>query len=333
MIRRHKLTPTEITRKRAGLVLLKTLHNEKSVVSKPVKSSHAANVPKSAATSLDQLIKNENCHEVYGSLAMRSHSFLARKPNDVDLIVRNPNKTASNISQTFRRKGLNTRVEKNPQFGSAVVQVEKNSKWLDVADLHPIQDHYGNFEVFGSSKMPRTLLGVNIQPAADQLLRKGNSIMGYNTEEKRMGPAAKRRLKDNSDFITTTRILLDSKELRAKAELERVKKARKKLAVWKKHVRTMPGYNKAKTHIGRDPIPASKEKEFINYAVNNLDVHVDDIYFSGSGIKRRSKNITSPVCPFGKKKTLNNPYRSVGVKKSRGKRKKNSKKKDKLTLF
>ena len=308
---KHKLTQEEMYRKKAGLGLLHLLSDEKSVVAKPLKSSAAGNVPKGASSSLDRIIKNEQCHEVYGSLALSSQSFVSRTPGDCDIIVRNPNITAEKISTSFKRQGYKTEVEKNPEYGSAVVRVKKGNKFVDVADIHPVKDHYGDFDVYGSSKLPKKVAGVNIQPASDQLLRKGNSVMGYNEQDKRMGATEKRRTKDNEDFITTARLLLDSRELRANAELRRVQHGRKKLSVWKKHARKLKGYDSKKTYIGKDPIPQNKENQFIAFALSNPKVNINDIYFSGSGIKLRSETISDPVCPFSDTKKASDPYSEI----------------------
>lgn len=303
-----KLTTTEKARYDSGIEILKVLDKEESVVSKPVLSTQAGNVPNKVATDIDNIIKREPCHEIYGSIAMKSHSFKTRTPNDIDIIVRNPKATARKIAKVFKRKGIEHKVEVKEQFGSVTVQVKKSGEWVEVADIHPIKDHYGNFDVYGSSKLPKEVQGMNIQPAGDQLLRKANSVLGYNEKEGRMGAASHRQNKDVSDFITTSRMLLDSKELKAEAEMARVRKAKKNLKKWKAHLKTVEDYDPRGSLVGKDPIPESREKQFIAFAVKNPGVDIDDMYFSGDGIKLRSKTITDPFCAFGKTTQARDPY-------------------------
>ena len=280
-----RLKPLERIRFNAGLHITKALFNTRSVVSKPVHSTHASNVPNNTADDINTVIRNEPCSEVYGSLAIKSKSFLSRTPTDIDIVVNNPRNTASIISHKLQQKGHKTNVTYNPEFNSAVVQVSKNGEMVDAVDIHPSNTHYTNYDVHGHSIPPTNVKGINVQTATDQLLRKANSVMSYNDEDKRLGPPDHRRVKDVSDFITTSRLLLDSRQLRAEAELARVQKSRKKLKVWKQHVKGLEGFNPRTTKVGKDPIPEYKEKEFINFAVKNPSINIDDLYFSGQGVK------------------------------------------------
>ena len=260
--------------KKAGRTILDVVGDEYSVYAKSLSSRNAENVPKNVAPDIDKYLKN-NPHEVYGSLAMSTHTGLSRTPSDIDMVVLNPRRTANVMAAKMRRKGYKTKTTSNPAFGQYVVQIKKNGEWVDVADIHPIKGHRGKFDVYGSSLNPIEKDGMNIQRAADQLLRKGNAVMGKNNNGS-FGPAPHRALKDTADFVTTSRLLIDSKELQAKAELRRVRKARKALKVWKKHVRNMDGYNKD-LKVGRDPIPDKDEREFMEFAAENPKHDIDNI--------------------------------------------------------
>ena len=299
-----------------GMIILETVGHENSSVAKALKSTDAANVPNVTADALDRYLKINPNHEVYGSLAMHTHSFGGRKPSDIDVVVSNPRKVASDVNRIMRRKGVKTKIISNPQFNSFVVQVEKNNEFADAVDIHPIQGHSGKYDVFGQSLPPVRTNGINIQVAADQLLRKANSVMAKN--KKQFGPPEHRALKDTTDFITTSRLLLDSKELEAKAELKRVDEGRKALRSWKKHARTLEGYNSKRTAIGKDPIPPTHEKRFINFALKNPEIDVDNIRLTKKGVKQtkkkvkplhqtairpyypHAKNLTTVTSPYGK---------------------------------
>jgi len=267
-----------------GMIILETVGHENSAVTKKLKSTDAANVPDITANTLDKYLENNPAHEVYGSLAMQTHTFGGRKPADIDVVVGNPRKAANDVNRIMRCKGIKTNIVSNPEFNSFVVQVEKNKEMVDAVDIHPIEGHRGKYDVFGQSLPPLRTNGINVQVAADQLLRKANSVMAKNKDQ--FGPPAHRALKDTTDFITTSRLLLDSKELEAKAELKRVAKARKALQSWKRHARTLEGYNPNKTPIGKDPIPETHEKRFINYALKNPEIDVDNIRLTKKSVKK-----------------------------------------------
>lgn len=296
-----KLNINEINRLDAGIELLKIVSDETSVVSKAIKITHAKNVPNNAASAIGRIIKSEPCHEVYGSLAAKANSLNARIPGDIDVVVRNPRMTASRINQVLTNHGHKTKTTCNPMFGSCAVQIMKGNELIDVVDIHPSNQHYGKFKAgktpIGSSKKPRHRDGFNIQTAHDQLLRKAQSVMSFETGT-RMGPPDHRRLKDVEDFITGSRLMLDSKQLRAEAELKKVEKGRKKLKKWKKHIKTLDGYNPRTTRVGKDPIPEYKEQEFIRFAVNNPHIDTDEIVFKKGGVGKRTVNKDMLFCPF-----------------------------------
>lgn len=278
-----KLTKIEQQRYDDGMTILHTVSNETSVVSKELKTTDAANVPDQSAAQLDKYIQSINKHELYGSLAMKSRTFASRKPNDVDIVVNQPKKVALDVRRIMQRTGAKARIESNPEFNSHVVQVKKGKEWVDAVDIHPLQEHKVKFDVFGKSLPPTIVKGVKVQRAADQLLRKANSVMGYNPKEKRMGPAEHRRYKDVVDFVTTSRLLLDSKQLKAEAEIVQVKEARQALGSWRKHARSLKEHDAKKSKIGKDPIPEYREQQFIRYARLNPLLDVDLIVLNKKG--------------------------------------------------
>jgi len=296
-----------------GMIILDTVGHENSAVAKKLQSTDAANVPDMAANALDRYLKVNPNHEVYGSLAMHTHTFKgSRTPADIDIVVSNPRKVATDVNRIMRRKGIKTNMVSNPEYNSFVVQVEKNNELVDAVDIHPMKGHRGKYDVFGQSLLPVQTDGINVQVAADQLLRKANSVMAKS--KGKMGPVEHRALKDTTDFITTSRLLLDSKELEAKAELKRVAKGRKALQSWKKHARTLDGYNPDKTPIGKDPIPATHEKRFINFALKNPGVDIDNIRLTKKTVKQIKGNTQSltakpPIYPYAQNlRKVTNPY-------------------------
>ena len=81
-----KLIQPEQKRFDAALLIAKTLGNELSVVSKPLSSVDVKNIPNSVEPQIkDWIRKYKGKSEVYGSGAMSTHSFHARKPQDLDI--------------------------------------------------------------------------------------------------------------------------------------------------------------------------------------------------------------------------------------------------------
>ena len=76
--------------------------------------------------------------------------------------------------------------------------------------------------------------------------------------------------------------MIDSKQLQAEAELKRVKKARKALKVWGLEAKMLGGKGYRK-----DPIPESREQEYIRYAMANPMAPVDDIKLGRRGVRTR----------------------------------------------
>ena len=288
-----RLTKREKELHDAGITILETVGDEKSVISKNISTNDASNIPDKVTPKLDKYIKTIRHHEIYGSAAMKSRTYAGRTPADIDIVVKNPRQKANRIAQLMRNHNIKVKVESNPEFNSHVVQVSKHGRvWEDAVDIHPIDTHKQEFDVYGKSQAPTTINGMKVQRASDQLLRKANSVMGYNKKEGRMGAPKHRELKDVVDFITTSRLLLDSKELQAEADIAQVKVARKELNKWKKHSKTLEG---DKSAIGKDPIPEHREDQFISFAKKNPKVNPDNIKLNRKGAYVKKNKTTTGV--------------------------------------
>lgn len=290
-----KMTAEEKKRQQDGIVIMKLMKDETSVIQKPIAPSNAANVPPNVSADILRIVSRDKRHEVYGSLAMESKTFAQRSPNDIDMVVTDPRLTANRISGAMRGKGHDVRVESDPTFNSHVVQKRKGAEWIDAADIHPVSEHSQKFEVFGKSIPPKKVNGVNVQVAYDQLLRKGNSVMAYDPKTG-FGPKPAREKKDVADFVTTSRLLIDSKELQAEAELAKVKKARQALKSWEKHANKIGA-----TGVKKDPIPEIQEQKFIKHATKNPGVDTETLTFRNKASFNRGKqNQTQQFDPLQK---------------------------------
>lgn len=198
---------------------------------------------------------------------MQARTLHARTPNDIDITVDNPHRAAHDIKRIMGRRGNQARVESNWEWNSHVVQVMKGKEYVDAVDIHPTLGHAPEkYDVFGAPRPPTRINGYNVQSMGDQLYRKANSVMS------KRGAAPKRARKDTVDFVRTARTLIDSKQLQAEAELKRAKKARKALNVWEREANALGGSGHK-----RDPIPEYREQQYINYAMDNPMVPIDDI--------------------------------------------------------
>lgn len=270
---KHRV-PTQDQLNRAGLTILKTVDGEVSVMQTKPTSSFASNVPDRSAHAIDSYVKSRQ-HELYGSVAMKARNFKARMPSDLDITVQNPQQAANDISSIISKRGNRTKITSNPEWGSYVVKVKKGKEYVDAIDIHPIEGHAPEkFDVFGRPEKPQNIGGLYTQTATDQLKRKANSVMAKG------GVAPKRAVKDTLDFIQTSRVLLDSKQVQAEAELKRVQAGRKALKVWERKAKALKaeGYRK-------DPIPESREQEYIKYAVANPQANVDHIKLDRKGVR------------------------------------------------
>lgn len=278
-----------------GKRIIKTCSNDRksSLIQNDISSRFASNVPQSSASAIDKIIANQK-HEIYGSLATVSHIYGSRRPHDVDLAVQNPRETSDKILDIIQRKGIRSEIYPNKGTDSYSVKVLKDGEMKTAVDVHPIQRHYKKYKVVYRSTMPPEKIGrFQVQSASDQQLRKGASVLKYE------GADEHRRLKDETDFVVISRLMLDTKQLQAEAEMKKVQVARKSLEQIKRHVRKHRGYNAKDYPLNRDPIPASRKKQFINFAVSHPSTDVRNIISSNGKIK---------TLPQKKKKKHNNIF-------------------------
>lgn len=278
-----KLSEEEQRLRNAGLTVVKVLADEYTVYSASPETINAINVPDDVEPEIYKHLKGLPAHEVYGSVPAKAQSPVARNPSDIDMVVPDPKSTAHTIKQLLGSRGYKTNVKSNPSFGSYVVQVEKNGEFVDAADIHPLEGHYGTYDVHGESLAPMKVNDIYVQRAADQLMRKGNSVLGFNKKDGKWGPANHRELKDTVDFVTNARTLLDSKKLQVLAELKQVEKAEKALKIWEGRAKQIKGFDPKEHPVGKDPIPDKYEKKFISHAQNNPDVAVNSIVIGPRG--------------------------------------------------
>ena len=295
------LTTTEQKRRLAALGIVRVLKTETSIIAKPLASVNIKNIPDSAEPAIRNWIREHpGRHEVYGSGAMATHSVTARKPADLDIVIDRPEHAAYSIASILRRKGIKTNITSNPQFGSFVVQVKKNSELVDAIDIHPIKDHTKDYEFHGSSLPPHNKRGINIQRSADQLLRKANAITEIH--EGGMGAAPKRNLKDTIDFITTAKLLVGSMQSRTEADRAKIRKVKENIKVWEAHLRTLKDEKSVKKLVDRTPISKSRNIKFVS-ASQALDADVDQLIFGKDDkVKVRTSNSNNKIKVNTKKK-------------------------------
>ena len=304
-----KPTVNEERRRNAALTICKTLSEETSVVSKPLSKVDIKHIPNSVEPTVKNWIrKYKGKSEVYGSSAMSTHSIHARRPQDLDLVIDNPSHAAHSLSQLMRQRGVKTKIVANPEWGSYVVQV-KNGKgeWKDAIDIHPIKGHYGKYDFYGSSQQPLNKRGITLQRASDQLLRKFNAV----TERRKdgsMGSTPHREIKDTTDAIQITELLLASMQLKSKAQLAKAKQVKEELKVWKAHLRKLKG-GKKKATSKRKPLSVTRQGKFVAKAVKKPGMDIDDLIFeNGKVIERKVPLIKVSEAP---KMVAIDPYYGV----------------------
>ena len=274
--------PSAAQRRSAALLICKTLGDELSVVAKPLSAVNIRNIPDSVEPAIRNWIRQHaGKHEVYGSAAAATHRIGGRRPSDLDLVVPNPRTAANALAGIMRRRQIKCRVTPSKSQGAFVVQIWKSRGWADALDIHPVRGHSGRYEFYGESKPPMTERGINIQTAADQLLRKANAITAKQSDG-RMGAPEHRNLKDTQDFIATAKMLLASMQLRSKAEQERAKKVRAAIRVWERHLKTIKGAPKP---TKRKPISKARQERFIQKAIAKPEDDPRNLVFEGSALK------------------------------------------------
>lgn len=295
-----------------GMVIIKLASTARSLVRKKVSSAHARTITNQLGKAIDDWLAKKSDHTIYGSLPANRQSFKARKPADLDIAVDDPAKAAVEIAAIFKKKYKKPiNVVSSPGGNRYSIQIKVDNEWVDAVDIHKSGMFYQKYDVYGETLDPYKQNRLKIQRLCDQLLRKGNSIMRHNAF-RGFGPLPERALKDTVDFVNIARTLIDSKEVRQLADIERkknvskaqkilteIKKAKAALKIWEDHARNIPEYGK-KYRIFRDAIPNDRERKFIAHAKRNPKIPVKDMVFTN-----------------GKIETI--PFKQVKVKKKRTK--------------
>ena len=276
--------PTATQRRSAALTICKSLGNELSVVATPLSQVDIRNIPNSTEPAVRNWIRTHaGRHEVYGSGAMATHRIHGRQPADLDIVIDNPRHAANALAGVMRGKGVPCKITPSKSPDAFVVQVKRRGEWVDALDIHPIAGHAGKYDFHGQSKPPMTANGINIQTAADQLLRKANAIT------QKGGAAPKRELKDTQDFISTAKMLLASIETRTAAQQARAKKVKAAIRVWESHLKTIKG---APPKPKRKQISKTRKTQYAKKAAASPGVNLDDLVFtSGDKVQQRKRSI------------------------------------------
>jgi hypothetical protein len=281
----------------AGMVIIKLASTARSLVRKKVLSAQARTITNQLGKAIDDWLAKQSDHTIYGSLPASRQSFKARKPADLDIAVDDPTKAATEIVAIFKKKYKKPiNVVSSPGGNRYGVQVKVGNKWVDAVDIHKSGMFYQKYDVFGETLDPYKQNRLKIQRLCDQLLRKANSIMKHNAFTG-FGPLQERALKDTVDFINIARTLIESKEVRQLADIERkknvkkaqkiiteIKKAKVALKIWELHTRKIKDYGK-KYKIYRDAIPDDRERKFIAHAKKHPRTPVKDMVFTNGKIE------------------------------------------------
>lgn len=277
------LTKTEEQRKQAALTICKTLSKETSIIAKPLSSINIENIPNSVEPLIRDWIRKRANHEVYGSASMATHSVNARRPQDLDIVVSKPSSAANSLSILMRQHGIKTRIISKHAWDSYVVQtMDSKGVWVNAIDIHPTKGHYGKYELYGNSRPPFNVRGINLQQSSDQLLRKFNSIT-HRRRDGSMGGSPQREVKDTDDAIQIAEVLLSSMELKSKAQLLKAKKVRDAIQVWKAHLRRISGRD---TKV-ENQISKVQQEKFTRKAIENPGKGLDSLVFENGEVVER----------------------------------------------
>lgn len=316
---KRRTPPTDKQRRTAAMTIVKTLDDELSVVAKPLALVDIQNIPNRVEPAVRNWLRSHGNHEVYGSAAMATHQITGRQPADLDIVITNPNAAARGLAAVMRRGGVKCRVVPSQSAGAYIVQTYLRQDWQDAVDIHPVRGHAGAYEFYGQSSPPMTKNGIRIQRAADQLLRKANSVTGTRTDGS-MGAAPARELKDTRDFVANARLLLASMETKTAGEIARARKVRAAIAVWERHLRAMPG---APAKPKRKAISKTRKTRYTQKSRANPGVELDNLIFAGgAAVIEREMDVTPPrvmvdgpyagdpyaADPYANAKYARNPY-------------------------
>ena len=317
------MNQSEQRRYNAAKIIVKSLSEETSVVSKPMSSVDIRNIPNNVEQDIRNWLRKYQAHEIYGSSAMATHSIHARRPNDLDIAVGNPKYVANSLASVMQRKGVKVKIVSNPEWSSYVVQAFINGNYEDSIDIHPLHQHIGSFDFFGSSQQPVPKKKLNIQRSSDQLLRKFNAITQIDSKTGKMGAPPHREIKDTTDAIQIAELLLASMQLKSKAQLAKATQVKQELKVWKAHLRKLKGSKT--TNAKRKPLSTTRQKKFVAKAVNRPSKDIDDLIFENGKVIERKIPLTKVT--EAPKMVGVNPYYGIASSPYSQKRKKRRKKK------
>ena len=290
-----KLTGEEKRRYNAGIEILKIASTTRTLVRKSVLTSKTSSLTKESGKAVDAYLRKHPSHIIYGSLAAKQQMFKSRAAKDVDLAIDNPQKVARELQQILHKySNKQMKIISSPGKNRYAVQVKTGEEWNDVFDIHKAGIFYGEY-IQGQTLDPYNQKdGLRIQKLLDQLLRKGNSVLAYDTKEKRFGPKPDRIMKDSIDFVNVAKMLIASKRVRAEAGLARVKKAEKDIKVWENYVKQLNEYG-VKYKVYPEHISKKKEKMFIEYSLEHPTIPIKDLVFVNGKIKHIPRTKQKPL--------------------------------------
>jgi len=277
----------------AGMTIVRFASTARTLVRKNVSSAHATTISKKTGEAIDNWLRKQTGHIIYGSLPSYRQSFQARKPVDLDLVVDDLKEAATEILELFKKTSKKESRIKQTKYGYCI-QTKTNGAWITAVDIHKLGTYHRKY-VHGSTLEPYKKDKLIIQRITDQVLRKADSVM----EQRIIKP--KRHLKDVVDFINISKLLIESKEIRQLAKIAKGKKvkeanqilveakeARDALKIWEQYARAIKDYGK-KHRIKKAVIPPQKKEQFIAFAKSNPKIAVENLMFTNGSIEKVEK--------------------------------------------
>lgn len=284
--------PTNQELQKAGMTIVKFASTARTLVRKSVSAAHATTISKKTGEAIDNWIKKQPEHIIYGSLPSYRQAFHARKPLDLDLAVDNLKEAAIEILEIFKKKSSKESRIEATKYGYCV-QVKINNEWITAVDIHRLGTYHQKF-VYGGTLEPYEQNNLKIQRITTQLLRKAYLAM----EQKQKIVTSERHLKDTVDFINIARLLIESREVRQLAKIAKnkdikeanetlinAKNAKEALKVWITYAQSLQSYGE-RYKIITDAIPQKREKEFIAFSKKNPSISVSNLMFTNKDIEK-----------------------------------------------
>ena len=277
---------------KAGMTIVRFASIARTLIRKNVSAAHATTISKKTGEAIDEWIKKQPEHVIYGSLPSYRQAFHARKPLDLDLAVDNLHEAATEILDIFKKKSKKESRIKETSYGYGI-QIKENGEWTTAVDIHKLGTYHQKF-VYGETLEPYEQNNLKIQRITTQLLRKAHLAM----EQKQKIVTSDRHLKDTVDFINIARLLIESREVRQLAKIAKnkdikeanetlinAKNAKEALKVWITYAQSLQSYGE-KYKIITDAIPQKREKEFIAFSKKNPSISVSNLMFTNRDIEK-----------------------------------------------